>query len=239
MVSLRPTSLPLSKAKFALQRKSFLKSSAPTQRNMRVSVRRSGEAMRGEAISAGADGTTETLCSHRDLAFAFAPPPPWRLRGQAVFLLDTKHPVLGLIHYSDSPVGSYDELAGFAFTLRGLKFSGPRVVRMWVNAERALRGGRHGWGFPKQMAQLGWESDGARVTFRAARKEWQQQWRFRAFGLAVPLHLRAWTVQRYRGESVRVPVVVAGSARLAFRGRQWAVLIEDFVLDIGVGDTNP
>jgi hypothetical protein len=138
-------------------------------------------------------------------------------------LLDTTHPVLGLIHYVDSPVGSYNELAGFTVT-----GAGPKVVRMWVDSTLSRRGGRRGWGFPKLLAHLQWQDATGRIEYRAR----HQVWRVRAVGPCITVQLKAWSVQRLRGEDVRVPVCIVGNARLGFRGKQLALLLEDFTLDV-------
>ncbi|HEX8833952.1 MAG TPA: hypothetical protein VF719_07110 [Abditibacteriaceae bacterium] len=151
------------------------------------------------------------------------PAPPWSLRGEAFVLLDRVHPILCLVKYEDSPVGSYLELAGVRLT-----WGGPSVVSMPVNSLAAREGGRRGWGFPKELADLRWEQHGERVTFRAGKTVW----RFRGFGPSFPIALSAWTVQTHNGEIVRVPVRVAGKARFAFRGRQLALWLREMQLDV-------
>ena len=148
--------------------------------------------------------------------------PPWRLTGSAVALLSPRGVVM-LVHYDTSPVGSYDEWARAVLALRG-----PRIVEMLVTSEASMRGGRENWGFPKQLAKLQWMQRGPRIEFRTQ----NAIYRLRAGGPSVPLRLRSFCVQTLHGQDVRVPFFIEGKARLALRGRQIALLMEDFVFDV-------
>jgi hypothetical protein len=145
-------------------------------------------------------------------------PPPWTLTGSAAVLLSRRGAVM-LVHYETSPVGSYNEWALAVLTTRG-----PRVVDMAVTSEASCRGGRENWGFPKRLANLQWRQRGARIEFRGE----SEIYRLRAFGPCFALCVRAWCVQMLGGRDVRVPFLLRGDARLAWRGRQLALLVEDF-----------
>lgn len=160
------------------------------------------------------------------------PPPPWNLRGSAIVILEKVRPNSGVlfpfgvrafVHYSSSPVGAYNEVAHVALT----KF-GPSVVEMYVDSRASQIGGRRGWGFPKEMANLAWRKRGARIEFRHENRVF----RFRVSCVKFPIALRAFVVQNLDGENVRVPIEVSGRARLAFGGRQFALLVEDFRFEV-------
>lgn len=139
------------------------------------------------------------------------PSAPWKLKGQAAAWLEG----FGLrlwVRYSDSPVGAYDEWALVKLTIRG-----PSVVEMWVDSENSRRGGRGNWGFPKELAQF-------KTDFRGPR----------GFGISFPIRARFWTAQSLDGKTVKVPGEIVGRARLAFRGRQVAICLEEFSLKVEV-----
>lgn len=152
-----------------------------------------------------------------------APAAPWTLTGSSIVMLTKARPekgvLLAFVHYDSSPVGPYDELARMGLTLRG-----PSVLEMLVTSEETRQGGRQNWGFPKELADLHWQQDGNRITFRAG----ADKWRFRACGPSMPIRLSGWTVQELEGSSVKVPVKIRGRLRLAFNGRRWAVLLSGF-----------
>jgi hypothetical protein len=152
------------------------------------------------------------------------PDAPWHLTGSALGLLHISFSqrqlgALALVHYDHSPVGTYNEL-----TLAVLSRRGPTVVQMPVTSPASMIGGRRIWGFPKTLADIRWQRTGERITFRAGKK----QWRARTVGPRIPLRLRASSTQQLNGEWVRVPFEMKGRARLAFSGRQLAVLLEAF-----------
>lgn len=150
-------------------------------------------------------------------------PPPWRLTGSAAVLL-SKRGAVALVHYDSSPVGPYDEWARSVVTQ-----DGPRVVEMAVTSEASCRAGRENWGFPKVLANLTWQQRGARIEFR---KDEATVYRLRACGPRFPVRLSFFCVQTLNGRDVRVPFHIAGKARLAWRGRQIALLLEEFVFDV-------
>jgi hypothetical protein len=104
---------------------------------------------------------------------------------------------------------------------------------MQVDSHASWRGGRRGWGFPKTFTTIVWQRRGNRMKVRAN----GETFRWRAVGPAIPISLRAFTVQRFRGEDVRVPVVVAGRARLAWRAKQIGVVLGDMKLAVAPPET--
>ena len=148
------------------------------------------------------------------------PSPSWRLTGEAIAFFDGRGLAM-LVNYRTSPVGPYHEVARIGLTPRG-----PKVVLMQVDSAATQRGGRRNWGFPKTLAQISWQRRGARIEVRAN----GQTLRWLAAGPSIPIRLRASTVQRLRGAHVRVPLTVSGRVRLAWRGRQLGVLLDDMTL---------
>ena len=161
------------------------------------------------------------------------PPAPWHLRGDAIALLESRGVRL-LVHYARSPVGAYDECAlAQLHSFRALqvlagRVIAPTIVQMQVDSAQSMRCGRVLWGFPKTLAALNWQRDGACVTFKAQFKTW----RFRVARLSVPVKLRASVVQVLAGRNVRVPMQLQARARLVWRGRQCGVLLEDFRFEV-------
>ena len=155
---------------------------------------------------------------------ADVPPPPWHLRGEAVAFFGGPMTLRLLVHYTQSPVGPYDEHALATWNLRG-----PHVFQMSVNSPASRRGGRLNWGFPKVLETLEWQQSGSRLTFVRE----GQVFRVRGVGPRFPLALPFWTAQRHGGKWVRVPGTVRGWAQLAWRGRQLALWLHDFQLEIG------
>jgi len=145
------------------------------------------------------------------------------LTGTAILFLHDWRSVLALVHYETSPVGPYNELAVGALTGHG-----PSVVEMYVSSQAAMIGGRTGWGFPKQLRELDWEHQARRVAFQID----SRKWRVRASGPSFPVRAHLWTVQILNGRRVRVPIKIAGRARLAFQGRRFALLMESFEMTV-------
>lgn len=150
------------------------------------------------------------------------PDAPWRLRGEAVAFLAGPLAVRLLVHYTESPVGPYDEHA-----LATLSRRGPHVLQMSVNLEASMIGGRRIWGFPKTLENVSWRRKGARVRFQRE----GQEFRIRAFGPRFFLALPFWTAQQKEGEWVRVPGHIRAQARLAFRGPQLALALDEFEMN--------
>ena len=163
-------------------------------------------------------GDSKLLAQNSQLSF----PPPWTLTGSMALLL-SKRGVEMLVHYESSPVGPYDEWA-----LGVLSFQGPRIIDMLVTSEDSMRGGRENWGFPKRLAALAWNQDEKRIEFQKAR----EKYRLHAWGPRLPLHFKGVCVQTLNGQNVRVPMAIRGQARLAWRGRQMTLLVENFFFDV-------
>lgn len=149
------------------------------------------------------------------------PPAPWHLSGQAVAFLAAPLALRLLVNYRASPVGPYLE---HAFSIP--TYLGPRVIQMSVDSELSKFGGREIWGYPKTLEQLSWQRDGDRLIFRRE----NQTFRLRIWGPKFPIALPFWTVQTLNGADVRVPANLKASARLAFRGRQMAIFLENFAM---------
>lgn len=147
------------------------------------------------------------------------PPAPWTLTGQAVAFLAGPLRARLLVNYASSPVGPYLEHALSVPTLRG-----PRVVQMSVDLEASRVGGRKIWGYPKTLEILSWQREGDRLVFRRE----DQIFRLRIWGPSFPIAFPFWTVQTLDGADVRVPANIKARARLASRGRQIALFVEDF-----------
>ncbi len=128
-----------------------------------------------------------------------------------------------LVHYETSPVGPYDEWARGVLTGQG-----PRIVEMLVTSQDSMRGGRENWGFPKQLAALHWKQRGNYIEFQGE----SETYRLRAWGPHFPLSAKGFCVQTLNGQDVRVPLKIKGQARLAWRGRQAALLVENFVFHV-------
>ena len=147
------------------------------------------------------------------------PPAPWHLTGQAVAFLASPFTLRLLVNYASSPVGSYLEHA-----LAVPTWLGPRVIRMSVDSELSKIGGRAIWGYPKTLENLSWQRDGKHLVFRREK----QTFRLRICGPSFPIAAPFWTVQTLNGENVRVPAHIKARVKLAFRGRQIAIFVEEF-----------
>lgn len=149
------------------------------------------------------------------------PPAPWHLTGQAISFLASPLKLRLLVNYASSPVGPYLEHAISVPT-----WLGPRVVQMSVDSEASKNGGREIWGYPKTLEQLSWERDGNRLVFRRE----NQIFRLRIWGPSFPIAAPFWTAQTLNGADVRVPASLKARARLASRGRQLAIFLEEFAM---------
>ncbi len=147
------------------------------------------------------------------------PDAPWILHGEAAIMLASPFCTRLLVNYRDSPVGAYREHA-----LARLTWRGPHVFQMSVDLVASMIGGRKIWGFPKTLETLSWKKRENRLEFR--RKS--QVFRLKSVGPSFPLALGFWTVQSLNGREVRVPGQIRARARLAFRGRQIGLMVEDF-----------
>lgn len=147
----------------------------------------------------------------------------WTLSGSGVLLLRDASSVLALVHYDSSPVGAYDE-----FAVTELSRRGPSVMEMLVTSEASRQAGRELWGFPKELANLSWRQNAQRIVFQKK----GECFRFRATGFSFPLKAKAWTNQILNGQNVRVSCAIEGRARLAFRGKQIALILENFEMRV-------
>ncbi|KAK4690871.1 hypothetical protein P7C71_g6016, partial [Lecanoromycetidae sp. Uapishka_2] len=62
-----------------------------------------------------------------------------------------------VLRYSETPVGSYDELAllpGFWTGVQGSKKKDSRITGIWVSQEATLMNGRRNWNIPKRLARF-------------------------------------------------------------------------------------
>lgn len=130
---------------------------------------------------------------------------------------------LALVHYDTSPVGAYDEFAVIELTLRG-----PSVTEIFVTSAASQKAGRALWGFPKTLENLSWKRNGKHVVFQSER----ETFRFRIAEFSFPIRAKSWTNQILNGQKLRVPVAISGRAKLAFRGKQWALFLEEFELQV-------
>lgn len=158
---------------------------------------------------------------------------PWTLTGEALVMLRDAKTVLALVNYHTSPVGPYRELAE-ACLVRRSKYFGPGVVKMWVDSVGSMALGRAIWGFPKTRRAMAWESNRRRIKFRASDGTKVLWWRARTFGPAFAIALRGFCVQELEGQAVKVPIVFRGRARLALRGKQLAIAVEEFTMVVEV-----
>jgi hypothetical protein len=131
--------------------------------------------------------------------------------------------VLALVHYFDAPVGPYNEYAVIEW-----QPGGPSVVEMLVDSIDSREAGRELWGFPKELADLQWQSGGARITFRRE----QKYFRVRALGFSIPFHISGATKQTLDGRRVSVPFEVSGEVGLGFRGRQLSLVVPEFEMSV-------
>lgn len=147
----------------------------------------------------------------------------WTLYGSGVLLLRDARRALALVHYDASPVGAYDE-----FAVIELSFRGPRVTEISVTSAASRDAGRALWGFPKTLENLSWKRSGRHIVFQSD----YETFRFRIAKLSFPIRAKAWTNQTLNGRKVRVPCAISGRARIAFRGKQWALFLEEFGLQV-------
>ena len=138
-------------------------------------------------------------------------------------MLFSKRGAVMLVHYDSSPVGPYDEWAHGVLTRQG-----PRIVEMMVTSENSMRAGRENWGFPKRLANVHWRQYEKRIEFQTE----SEIYHLRVWGPHFPLNAKGFCVQTLNGQDVRVPMQIQGQARLAWRGRQVALLVEKFVFHV-------
>lgn len=109
------------------------------------------------------------------------PPSPWVVQGTALVIigrLNSRHArdlagnphglvvvpgfgtiaMLGLVHYADTPVGPYHEVAVCPGVL-WRTLPGALISHMLVDSARSRLAGRALWGLPKELAHFDWQSN--------------------------------------------------------------------------------
>jgi Acetoacetate decarboxylase (ADC) len=153
-----------------------------------------------------------------------APGAPWALRGECLVAVCPRAGPAGLppgidrlpgpsvlvaARYTDSPVGPYLEVA-VACPARVGPRPGLCVTTMVVDSSDSRAGGRHNWGFPKELTTLHWSTQSGSTSLRLAGG---LEIRGRPHGPALPLALPLWCLQL----RVDGPVIVLGWMRGRFR----------------------
>jgi hypothetical protein len=113
-------------------------------------------------------------------------PPPWALAGECLVAVGRRIAdagpglpeglrrlpgwvVLVAARYTASPVGPYLELAVGEPAQLGFRV-GLCVTTMVVDSPDSRLGGRHNWGYPKELGTLGWIAEGAAPPFPYGRR---------------------------------------------------------------------
>lgn len=155
---------------------------------------------------AGVPGVSETTLPPSLIADlpANLAPAPWSVRGSAVVwwtragagaraalpesLAETHKPVMvigGFVRYSDTPVGTYDEVFGIVTSKGpgGAKDIVSTVAFMAVDSPTSLVGGRTNWSMPKTLASF----EGAPDSEMTARSNTEHAWTVTARARALPV----------------------------------------------------
>lgn len=125
----------------------------------------------------------------------------------------------GMVRYTDTPVGSYDEVFGAVGFRRGLGVRG-NVAFMAVDSEVSIVGGRTNWAMPKTLASFEGEIASG-TTMRAANAvgpSWSVAATPRALGPAIPMFSAAVVLQRF-------PDGVVRHSKLQMKGRARPALV--------------
>ncbi len=157
-----------------------------------------------------------------------APPgPPWRLHGECAVAFVRAGPddplphgferlpgpsVLIAARYTDSPVGPYVELALARPARRAARF-GLCVTTMAVDSSESVAGARSNWGFPKELSQLRWRTEGHGSCLVS--EDLGLEVKARPHGPEVPLAAPLWCLQQRADGPVQVPGRLRGRFRLA------------------------
>jgi acetoacetate decarboxylase len=189
----------------------------------------------------GVAGVPETLVSDALLARLPAndAPAPWTVRSRAVIWyarggaaataalppsLRNGHRGLavvgGVVRYSETPVGPYDEVFGLVGAREGRGGFGT-VSFMSVDSEASLVGGRANWGMPKTLGAFDGEiGSGRTMTARGADAVgWRVTVTPRVLGPRLPFSMRATTRQELAGGRI-------GDSRLDGRARVRPALVK-------------
>ncbi|RJQ75770.1 hypothetical protein D5S17_20435 [Pseudonocardiaceae bacterium YIM PH 21723] len=157
------------------------------------------------------------------------PPAPWRCRGSAVLWLSRGGAAAsaalpdgirtrglfaagGFIRYTDTPVGSYDEVMGIVGFRDGFSLLG-NVAFMAVDSLTSLAGGRTNWAMPKTVASFAGSPGDA---MQASGDGWQVDATVRPFGPRLPLRMSMVAAQQWPDGQIRRALMrLRSSARLA------------------------
>lgn len=125
----------------------------------------------------------------------------------------------GFVRYTDTPVGSYDEVLGMIASRTGLKPWG-HVAFMSVDSESSLVGGRTNWAMPKTLARFdGKLAGGNLITATGADQlSWSVSAKPRTIGPAIPLKTKLTARQQFADGRV-------GDSLLTFAGRLRPALV--------------
>lgn len=124
--------------------------------------------------------------------------------------------VAGMVHYRDSPVGSYREVFGNVSFLRRVR---ARCVVSFIAVDlpASLVAGRRNWSLPKTLARFDGEPGGGR-TMTAIGHDWNVSATVTALGPAVPIRSSMALEQEWPDGHVR-------TSRVRFRGRGKLALV--------------
>lgn len=158
----------------------------------------------------------------------------------------------GMVRYTDTPVGTYDEVLGIVGHRDGTRIRGS-VVFMAVDSAVSLVGGRTNWAMPKTLAEFTGEiGNGATMTATSTvGTPWQVSAKPRIIGPAVPFASRLKTVQQFADGSIATSVLSAkGKLRPALisvevesddslptwlrKGRRLGAVVESMTFTLGV-----
>jgi hypothetical protein len=149
-----------------------------------------------------------------------APPAPWDLTAAVIGWVGPPAPadvegrpvatVGGMVSYSSTPVGPYDEVFGLVALLRGTRVYG-HVPFMAVDSEASVAGGRGNWWLPKTLA--GFSGAAADRRMRAEADGWRVSVTARALGPALPAASRFLLAQP-RSDGTEAVSRGGGSARV-------------------------
>ncbi|MCU1642857.1 MAG: hypothetical protein JWN03_3132 [Nocardia sp.] len=139
---------------------------------------------------------------------------PPRLRGKARAL----GVIGGFVRYTETPVGSYDEVLGAIAFRQGLRPRG-HVAFMAVDSETSLVGGRTNWAMPKTLASFSGDLASGTMTATEAvggAPKWTIGITARSFGFALPLHATGTVLhQSHTGDIAAAALHTRGRAKLA------------------------
>jgi len=161
-------------------------------------------------------------------------PAPWTARCQAVIwgcrggaaATEALPPTLrtgraravigGLVRYTETPVGSYDEVFGIVVGTDGRRPWGS-VVFMAVDSETSLVGGRSNWAMPKTLASFTGSPDTG-MTATGVEASWRVSATPHALGLSLPYRSKGTARQEF-------PDGVARDSRLEGRFRMRPAIV--------------